>query len=78
VVPTLYLLVGVQQVTKEGAPAGLMALQHEADVQVTVDTMQWSLKKSRYQDIAGASGDVLPVRNSSLRPIESETSNAAT
>ena len=73
VVPTLDLVIGVQQVTKDGAPAGLMALQHEADVQVTVEAMQWSLKKSRYQDLVGAGGDVLPKRDPEITPTEKET-----
>jgi hypothetical protein len=72
-VPTLDLVIGVQQVTKDGAPAGLMALQHEADVQVTVEAMQWSLKKSRYQDLVGAGGDVLPKRDPEITPTEKET-----
>ena len=70
VVPTLDLLVGVQQVTKDGQPAGLMALQHESDIQVTVESMEWSLKKSRYQDLAGVGGEVLPPTDSPLAPIE--------
>lgn len=72
VVPTLDLLIGVQQVNKEGAPAGLMALQHEADVQVTVEAMQWSLKKSRYQDLVDIGGVVLPVRDPETPTIERE------
>ena len=63
VVRTLDLLVAVMQVTKTGAPAGKMALQHEADVCVTVEAMRFSLTKSRYQDLTSASGDVLPQRN---------------
>jgi predicted ATP-dependent serine protease len=70
VVPTLDLLVGVQQVTKDGQPAGLMALQHESDIQVTVESMEWRLKKSRYQDLAGVEGEVLPPTDSPLAPIE--------
>jgi predicted ATP-dependent serine protease len=72
VVPTLDLVIGVQQVTKEGAPAGLMALQHEADVQVTVEDMRWSLKKSRYQDLADVGGEVLPARDLDLSAVERE------
>lgn len=60
VVPTLDLLIGVQQVTKDGHPAGLMALQHESDIQVAVEGMEWRLKKSRYQDLADVGGLVLP------------------
>jgi predicted ATP-dependent serine protease len=75
VVPTLDLLIGVQQVNKEGAPAGLMALQHEADVQVTVEAMQWSLKKSRYQDLAGVGGEVLPKRDPGITAIERSMSD---
>jgi predicted ATP-dependent serine protease len=72
VVPTLDLVIGVQQVNKDGAPAGLMALQHEADVLVSVESMKWSLRKSRYQDIAGIGGDVLPERNPDSSAIEKE------
>jgi len=66
VVPTLDLLIGVQQVTKDGQPAGLMALQHESDIQVAVETMEWRLKKSRYQDLADVGGDVLPAPMSEI------------
>lgn len=76
VVPTLDLLIGVQQVTKEGAPAGLMALQHEADVQVTVESMQWSLKKSRYQDLADAGGEVLNAPNQTILANKKELPHA--
>ncbi len=62
VVPTLDLLVAVLQVTKDGLPAGAMALQHECDVHVSVEAMTWSLIKSRYQDLAGVGGPVLPTR----------------
>ena len=70
VVPTLDLVIGVQQVTKDGQPAGLMALQHESDVQVAVEAMQWSLKKSRYQDLENVGGDVLPPTDPSLAASE--------
>lgn len=56
---SLSLLVAVLQVTKAGLPAGAMALQHEADVHVTVEEMRWSLIKSRYQDLVGVGGAVL-------------------
>ena len=56
---SLLLLVAVLQVTKAGLPAGAMALQHEADVCVTVEAMKWSLTKSRYQDLDGVGGTVL-------------------
>jgi predicted ATP-dependent serine protease len=59
-VPTMDLLVGVVQVTKAGLPAGAMALQHEADVCVTVEGMTWALAKSRYQDLADVGGAILP------------------
>lgn len=62
VVPTLDALVAVMQVTKAGLPAGAMALQHEADVHVTVEGMRWTLAKSRYQDLAESRSDVLPPR----------------
>jgi hypothetical protein len=70
VVPTLDLVIGVQQVTKEGTPAGLMTLQHEADVQVTVGDMRWSLRKSRYQALVDVGGEVMPVRNFDASAIE--------
>lgn len=70
VVPTMDLLVGVMQVTKDLVPAGAMALQHECDAHVSVEAMRWKLIKSRYQDLASASGDVLPQR-------QEETSHAA-
>jgi len=60
--PSLQLLVAVLQITKAGLPAGSNALQHEADVVVNVDAMKWSLTKSRYQDLSGVGGDVLPTR----------------
>jgi predicted ATP-dependent serine protease len=60
VVPSLDLLVGVQQIIKDGRPAGAMALLHETDVHVRVEAMHWSVTKSRYQDITGLGGDVLP------------------
>ena len=47
------------QVRKDGLPSGANALMHEADVVVKVDTMRWSLAKSRYQDLANISGPVL-------------------
>ena len=72
VVPSLDLLIGVQQVTKDGQPAGLMGLQHESDVQVVVEDMQWGLKKSRYQDLANVGGEVLPQTDLPLAPIERE------
>ena len=60
VVPSMDVLIAVVQITKAGLPAGAMAYQHECDVHVRVDTMRWGLVKSRYQDLAGIGGDVLP------------------
>jgi predicted ATP-dependent serine protease len=60
VVTSLDVLVAVAQVTKEGAAAGSNAYQHECDVHVRVESMAWSLAKSRYQDLAGIGGTVLP------------------
>lgn len=60
VVPTLDLLVSVIQVTKEGLPAGAMALQHECDAHVAAEAMRWRLVKSRYQELAGVGADVQP------------------
>ena len=68
VVPTLDVLIAVVQVIKDGRPAGAMALQHEADVQVAVERMGWNIVKSRYQDLAGVGGDVLPQRWESEAP----------
>lgn len=62
VVDGLTLLVAVCQVNKAGEPAGLMALQHEADICVAVEDMRWRLTKSRYQDLAAVGGAVLPRR----------------
>lgn len=56
---SVQLLVAVLQVTKQGLPAGAMALQHEADVCVSVESMHWTLTKSRYQDLATIGGAVL-------------------
>lgn len=77
IVPTLDLLIGVQQVTKEGTPAGLMSLQHEADIQVTVEAMQWSLKKSRYQDVTNVGGEVLNSSILDIPAIKEEIPNAS-
>ena len=77
VVPTLDLLIGVQQVTKEGTPAGLMSLQHEADIQVTVEALQWSLKKSRYQDITNVGGEVLHSPQLDVLTIKEEMPHAS-
>jgi len=59
VIPTLAVLVGVVQITKSGVPAGAMALQHECDVHIVVEAMQWRLVKSRFQPL-DAVGAVLP------------------
>jgi predicted ATP-dependent serine protease len=61
VVPSLDLLVAVVQVTKDGLPAGAMALQHECDVHVSVERLRWSIVKTRYGDV-GVSGDVFPAQ----------------
>jgi predicted ATP-dependent serine protease len=60
VVPSLDVLVAVMQVTKAGLAAGSNAYQHECDVHVRVEAMGWNLVKSRYQDLAGVGGPVLP------------------
>jgi hypothetical protein len=60
VVPTLEVLIAVVQVTKTGVPAGAMAYQHECDIHVCAEAMTWNLAKSRYQDLAGIGGEVLP------------------
>ena len=61
VISSLAVLVAVLQITKGGEPAGAMALQHEADVHVVVEKMKWRLIKSRFQDLDGVGGDVLPL-----------------
>lgn len=43
-VPVLFTL----HVTKEGDPAGPMRIVHEADVVVRVDSLCWTVEKSRY------------------------------
>jgi predicted ATP-dependent serine protease len=60
VVPSLDALVAVMQVTKAGLAAGSNAYQHECDVHVRVESMVWNLAKSRYQDLSGVGGPVLP------------------
>lgn len=55
----LSLLIAVSQVNKRGEPLGENALLHEADVVVRVDSMKWSLTKSRYQPLSDIGGDVL-------------------
>ncbi|MGO9662406.1 MAG: hypothetical protein ACLP66_03745 [Polyangia bacterium] len=57
--PTLDLLIAIMQVNKAGEAAGRTAYPHEADAIVHVENMQWSLIKSRYQDL-NVGGDVLP------------------
>jgi hypothetical protein len=64
-------------VTKEGTPAGLMSLQHEADIQVTVEALQWSLKKSRYQDITNVGGEVLNSPQLDVLRIKEEMTHAS-
>jgi predicted ATP-dependent serine protease len=63
VVPSLDMLLAVMQVTKAGLAAGSNAFQHECDVHVRVEAMGWTLAKSRYQDLAGIGGPVLPKEN---------------
>jgi predicted ATP-dependent serine protease len=60
VAPSLDTLIAVAQVTKAGAAAGSNAYQHECDVHVRVEAMNWTLCKSRYQDLVGVGGPVLP------------------
>jgi predicted ATP-dependent serine protease len=62
VVPSLDLLIAVMQVTKTGVAAGSNAYQHECDVHVRVEAMAWNIVKSRYQDLAGIGGAVLPAK----------------
>ncbi len=76
VVPTLDLLIGVQQIAKDGRPAGLMSIQHEADVLVTVEAMRWGLRKSRYQPLTDVGGEVLPVTAQPLAVNEEEIPHA--
>lgn len=58
VVPSLDVLIAVSQVTKEGIAAGSNSYMHECDVHVRVESMAWTLTRSRYQDI-GIGGPVL-------------------
>jgi len=60
IIPTLDLLLAVSQVNKAGEPLGRNALIHECDVQIHCAEMRWSLRKSRFQDLNGVGGDVLP------------------
>lgn len=60
VVQSLAVLLAVMQCTKAGLAAGSNAYQHECDVHVRVEAMAWNLAKSRYQDLAGVGGPVLP------------------
>jgi predicted ATP-dependent serine protease len=62
VVPSMDVLLAVMQVTKAGLAAGSNAYQHECDVHARVEAMAWNLVKSRYQDLAGIGGPVLPPR----------------
>lgn len=60
IIPTLDLLIAVSQVNKSGEPLGRNALIHECDVQIHCESMRWSLRKSRFQDLNEVGGDVLP------------------
>ena len=60
VLPCLDLLIAVAQTNKDGEPLGRQALIHEADVVVICQGMIWGLRKSRYQDLGLAGGEILP------------------
>jgi len=60
IAPKLQLLIAVMQSIKDGSPAGAQTYYHEADVHVAVAAGGWNLRKSRYQDLSGVGGDVLP------------------
>jgi predicted ATP-dependent serine protease len=48
----------VLQSTKAGDHAGSQSWKHDADVVLSVDSMRWTIEKSRFQE-SGFSGDVL-------------------
>ena len=62
VLPALKLLIAVSQVNKHGEIEGRNALLHEADAALHVESMHWSLVKSRYQPTP-LDGPVLDVSN---------------
>lgn len=53
----LHSLIVVSQVTKEGTMRGSRALEHEADVVMSVEAGTWKLTKTRYQ-ATGLTGEV--------------------
>jgi hypothetical protein len=60
-----------QFATAETACLTLLGAVRDGSNQLrTVESMEWRLKKSRYQDLAGVGGEVLPPTDSPLAPIE--------
>jgi len=58
-VPNLLCLIATAQVNRMGSPAGERAIEHEADLHVSVDAMRWRLLKNRFGSL-DPSGPVLP------------------
>jgi hypothetical protein len=59
--PSLVVLFATSQINKAGDMRGSEELRHEADVVLTVESMVWTVTKSRYEP-PGANGDVLNQR----------------
>ncbi len=62
VLPDLEVILGVAQVNKQGAIAGVNALPHEANVIVECADLRWKITKSRYEPCT-KTGAVLPEDN---------------
>jgi predicted ATP-dependent serine protease len=67
--PTLGVVFATAQINKRGDLAGPQELPHEADVVLEIRSLEWFVKKSRYQAV-GTTGPVLP-------PAEKEESHGA-
>jgi len=46
--PDLAVLIATAQLNRAGSPAGVRAIEHEADVHVTCEAMRWRLLKNRF------------------------------
>ena len=66
--PSLLVLVAISQVNASGLPEGRHQYIHECDIHVVCERMGWNVVKSRYQEIAGVGGSVLPRRDSDEKP----------
>jgi predicted ATP-dependent serine protease len=62
--PDLSVLVATAQLNRAGSPAGVRAIEHEADVHVTCEAMRWGLLKNRFGAIE-MGGPVLRQRSAS-------------